>query len=143
MFSLRVRSGCDAKGQKHHLQDKLDQMDKCNKLRIKALPESFNGALTDLKAIAREGHVLVVQNVKKVREDVIQKIEELHEDMEKEVVALEHNYYSLHKKVDIIVDVVTKYETLYEALLLKVATKFDENNMSLSKIDTMLVELKG
>ena len=81
-------------------------MDKSNELRIKAQSRSFNGALTDLKAIARERHVLFIQDVKKVREDVNPKIEELCEDMAKEVTLLEHNYSSLLKKVDIIVDVV-------------------------------------
>ncbi|CAI9288442.1 unnamed protein product [Lactuca saligna] len=129
--------------QEHHIQDKLDQMDKCNELQIKAQSESFNGALTDLKVVARERHVLFIQDVKKLCEDVNQKTKELCEDMEKEVAALEHNYSSLHKKADIIVDVVTKYVTLYETILPKVAKKVDEYDKSYGNIDTLLVELKG
>ncbi|CAI9263344.1 unnamed protein product [Lactuca saligna] len=52
------------KAQEHRLQNKLDQMNKCNKLRVKAQSDSFNGELKELKAVAKERHALFVQDVK-------------------------------------------------------------------------------
>ncbi|CAI9261149.1 unnamed protein product [Lactuca saligna] len=49
------------------------------------------------------------EEVKKVREDVNLKIQELHEEMNKEIIFVQHDYASLHQKVDIICDAVTKF----------------------------------
>ncbi|CAI9287037.1 unnamed protein product [Lactuca saligna] len=75
-----------------------------------------------LKDVSKERHVLLIQDVKKVRKDVNLKIQELREDMGKEVATLNHNYSSLHQKVDIIVGVVTNFVTLYQDLV----PKFDK-----------------
>lgn len=131
------------KGQEHRLSEAIELVDQNNEKRVKAQSTSFNAELKDLKVVARERHVLFVQDLKKVREDINMKIEELCEDMAKEIAALEHNYSSLHKKVDIIVDVVTNYVTLYESLLLKVDKKVEANVKSFGNIDNLLVELKG
>lgn len=61
--------------------------------------------------------MLFVQDVKTVRENVNLKTEELRADMAKEIAALDHIYSSLHKKVDIIVDAITKVVEWYNYLL--------------------------
>lgn len=59
------------------LKNVLDQLDKNNELRVKSQSYSFNHALKELKAIAKKRHVLFVQHVKKVHEDVNLKTQEL------------------------------------------------------------------
>ncbi|CAI9266780.1 unnamed protein product [Lactuca saligna] len=58
------------KAQEHCIQDKLDQIYKNNELRDKSKFESFNGALRALKDVAKERHVMYVQDVKTIRENV-------------------------------------------------------------------------
>ena len=52
------------------IMDKLDQNDKRNELRVKSQSTNFEGEVKDFKRPAKERHVLFVQDVKKVREDV-------------------------------------------------------------------------
>ena len=52
-----------------------------NEIRVKAQSSTFNSNLLDLKVVAKERHVLFIQDVKKVREDVNFKLQELKEDM--------------------------------------------------------------
>lgn len=103
---------------------------------------SFNHELKELKAVAKERHLLFVQDVKKVREDVNLKIEELRVDMAKEIADLDHNYSSLHTKVGIIADVVTKVVEMYNSLLPKVYKKVEVDAQSFGKIKETLSNLK-
>ncbi|CAI9275783.1 unnamed protein product [Lactuca saligna] len=84
------------KGHKHRLQHSIDLVDQNNEKRVKAHSDLFTYELKVLKDVAMERYVLFIQDVKKVSEDVNLKIEELHEDMGKEVAKLNHNYSSLH-----------------------------------------------
>ena len=104
------------KFQELRIQEKLDHMDKCNELRVKAQADNFKGALHELKAVAKERHVLFVKDVKTVHEDVNHKVEELWADME-EIKDLTDNYSSLLTKVDIIVEAVTKVVQWYNSML--------------------------
>ncbi|CAI9267879.1 unnamed protein product [Lactuca saligna] len=91
------------------LMEKVDYSDQTNELRLKNQRSDFLGEVKDLRSVAKERHVLFVQEVKKVREDVNLKIQELHEEMNKEILSIQHDYVSLHQKVDIICDAVTKF----------------------------------
>ena len=95
-------------------------MDRNNEKRVKAPSSTFNSNLLELKAIARERHILLVQDVKKVREYVNFKLQELREDMGREIAILQQDYSSINQKVDLIAYVVTKFVKLYEALHPKV-----------------------
>lgn len=66
-----------------HIMEKLDQKDKTNELRVKSQSLNFLGEVKDFIRLTKEWHVLFVQDVKKVREDVNFQNRELHEDMEK------------------------------------------------------------
>ena len=88
---------------------KLDSMDKCNELRVNSASSTFNDELKDLKKIAKEHHVVFVQDVKTVRENVNHKIEELKVDVSKELREFDNKYSSPLEKVDIIADVVTTF----------------------------------
>ncbi|CAI9294195.1 unnamed protein product [Lactuca saligna] len=90
------------------LHEAIDLVDKNNELRVKFQTSSLNNELKELRTVSKEIHVLFVPDVKTTCENVNLKIEELGVDMAKEILALGHNYSSLHSKVDIIVDVVTK-----------------------------------
>ncbi|CAI9262736.1 unnamed protein product [Lactuca saligna] len=121
--------------QENRLLDAITDADRQNEKRMKAQSMSFTSNLKYLKAIVKEGHILFIQDVKKVREDVNLKIQELREDIGKEVSALQHDYSSLHQKFDIIADVVTKFVKLYESLVPKVAKTADTDVQSFANIN--------
>ncbi|CAI9288903.1 unnamed protein product [Lactuca saligna] len=123
------------KRQENRLLDAITDADRQNEKRMKAQSMSFTSNLKYLKAIVKEGHILFIQDVKKVREDVNLKIQELREDIGKEVSALQHDYSSLHQKFDIIADVVTKFVKLYESLVPKVAKTADTDVQSFANIN--------
>ncbi|KAL7612549.1 hypothetical protein Lser_V15G06652 [Lactuca serriola] len=73
------------KGAEKRIMEKVDQSEKNNELRIQAQGSNFSSAVKDLKAVAKERHVLFVQDVKKVREDVNFKLQELKSEIIVEV----------------------------------------------------------
>lgn len=85
---------------------------------------------------------MFIKDLKTVRENVNLKIEELKVDMVKEIAALDHNYSSLHKKVDIIFNDVTKVVEWYTSLLPNVKKKVEVDVQSFGKINKTLDELK-
>lgn len=80
--------------------------------------------------------------MKTVRENVNIKVQELREDMKKEIAALNHNYSTLHNMVDIIVDVVAKAVGLYSSLVPKFDKMAEVDVTSFGNIDKCLQELK-
>ncbi|CAI9303286.1 unnamed protein product [Lactuca saligna] len=100
------------------LMEKIDYSDQTNELRLKTQRSDFLGEVKELRNVTKERHVLYVQEVKKVREDVNLKIQELHKDMNKEILSVQHDYARLHQKVSIICDAVTKFIKMYEGLSL-------------------------
>ncbi|CAI9295424.1 unnamed protein product [Lactuca saligna] len=123
-------------------RDTLNRMDKNNELRVKAQFESFNGALRALMDVEKEIHVLYVQDVKTIRENVNLKIQELRDDMAKEFTALDHNYSTLHNKVDIIAGVVTKAVNWYNSLVPKFDKKVEVDVTGFGDIAKLVGELK-
>lgn len=99
--------------------------------------------MKDFKRVAKECHVLFVQNVKKVRADVNLKVQELREDMQKEINVAQRDYASLNQKTDIIGDVVSKFEKLYEALSPQITQLSSNNSKSFLEVTTLLSELKA
>ncbi|CAI9300034.1 unnamed protein product [Lactuca saligna] len=93
------------------IMEKVDLNDQSNELRIKSQSSTFNDEVKYFRRIAKEIHVMFVQDVKKVREDVNFKLQELREDMEKEIEVVQRGYASLNQQVDIIDEVVTKVES--------------------------------
>ncbi|CAI9279239.1 unnamed protein product [Lactuca saligna] len=113
------------KAHEHHLQESLDRIQKNNELRVKAQSENLNGDLRALKDVVKERYVLYVQDVKTIREDVNLKLQELRQDMAKEISILTHNYSTIHMKVDIIADVVTKAIEWYNSFTPKFEKKVE------------------
>ncbi|CAI9302133.1 unnamed protein product [Lactuca saligna] len=99
-------------------------------------------ALKELKLVAKERHVLFVQDVKKVREDVNYILQELRQDMEKEIAIVRTDFASLNQKVEIICDAVTKFVKLYESLSPQIAQLSTTENKNFMEAFTMLKELK-
>ena len=54
------------KAVEHRLQHKIDVNDKNNELRLKAQNYLYTSSLKELRNVAKERHVLFVQDVKKV-----------------------------------------------------------------------------
>ncbi|KAL7609165.1 hypothetical protein Lser_V15G10960 [Lactuca serriola] len=69
------------KGAEKRIMGKIDKLDKNNELRLKSQGSNFTSAVQDLKAATKERHILFVQDVKKVREDVNFKIQELKSEL--------------------------------------------------------------
>lgn len=57
--------------------EKVDHNDQNNELRMNSQKSDFVGEVKDLKRLTKERHILFVQEVKKVREDVNLQIREL------------------------------------------------------------------
>ncbi|CAH1428483.1 unnamed protein product [Lactuca virosa] len=66
------------------LLEKVDHNDQNNELRVNSLTSMFRGEVNEFKHLVKERHVLFVQDVKKVREDVNLQLQELRQDMQKE-----------------------------------------------------------
>ncbi|CAI9282846.1 unnamed protein product [Lactuca saligna] len=113
-----------------------------NELRVKAQSKTFNSAFRDLKDIAKARHVLHVQYVKTVRENVNFKIHELRDDMANELSVLNHNHSTLHMKLDIIVDSITKAIEWYNSLVPKFDKKVELDATSFGDMAKLIAELK-
>ncbi|CAI9269813.1 unnamed protein product [Lactuca saligna] len=96
--------------------EKVDHTDQTAELRINSFNLKYVGAVKELTNVQKERHTLFIMDVKKLREDVILKLQELRDDMVREVAVVQNDYATLYKEVDIICDAVTKYVTLYETL---------------------------
>ncbi|CAI9264285.1 unnamed protein product [Lactuca saligna] len=90
------------KAQELRLLNMIDQSDEISELRVKNQYETFNDALKELKTISKQRHVFFVRDVKPVREDVNQELEELRPDMEKELKEVTNSYSLILEKVDIL-----------------------------------------
>lgn len=143
-FEARVVNKCSGliHDSESRIMDKVEQNDKNNELRVKSESSNFQGEVQDFKRLAKERHVLFVQDVKKVREDVNMQIRELREDMSKEIANVQLDYASFKQKVNIICDVFTKYFKLYEHLSPQIAQLSTIDNQSFVEDITLLKELK-
>ncbi|KAL7602722.1 hypothetical protein Lser_V15G16687 [Lactuca serriola] len=91
------------------------------------MEKNFTTTLKDLKAATKERHLLFIQDVKKVREDVNFKIQELKSDLAKDLQAVNTRQEDLHKQVVEILSQLHKLNNIPVADDQKVATmeKFD------------------
>ncbi|CAI9293889.1 unnamed protein product [Lactuca saligna] len=125
------------------LMAKIDLCDKNNESWVKSQKSDFKSNLQDLKMVAKEIHVLFVQDVKKVREEVNFKIQELCEDMEKEISVVRTEFESINKKVDIICEAVAKFSKLYESLSPQITQLSTTDNKNFMEVFKLLKELKS
>ena len=98
--------------------------------------------MKELRNVTKEQHVLFFQEVKKVREDVNFKIQELREDMQKEMLSVQNDYASLNQKVDIICDAVTQFVKLYEGLSPQITQISKSETENFEGVIKLLNELK-
>ncbi|KAL7601073.1 hypothetical protein Lser_V15G24877 [Lactuca serriola] len=87
------------KGAEKRIMEKVYQTDKNNELRVKAPGNNFTSAVQDLKAATKERHILFVQDVKKVREDVNFKIQELKSELAKDLQDVHTRQEDLQKQI--------------------------------------------
>lgn len=85
---------------------------------------------------------MYVQYVNTIRENVNLKLQELNNDMVKEITVLTHNYSTLHMKVDIIADVVTQSIEWYNSFVPKFEKKVTVDATSFGDIVKLLGTLK-
>ncbi|CAI9273156.1 unnamed protein product [Lactuca saligna] len=114
------------KDSESRLMEKIDLCDHSNEMRVNA----------------QKIELLFIQDVKKVREDVNYKLQELRQDMEKEIPNVRTEFASLNQKVDIICDAVTNFTKLYESLSPQIAQLSTTENKNLMKVFMLLKELK-
>lgn len=65
------------KSQEHHLLTVMEQIDTKIEECLKRHSGSFNREVKDLRAVAKEWHILLVDAVKKVKEDVNFKVNKI------------------------------------------------------------------
>ncbi|KAL7604851.1 hypothetical protein Lser_V15G19577 [Lactuca serriola] len=126
------------KGAEKRILEKVDQSDKNNELRVQAQGNNFTTTLQDLKVANKERHLLFIQDVKKVREDVNFKIHELKSDIEKELQAVNTRQEDLHKQVVEILSQIHKLNNTPVAA--------DQNAATMEKFDILIklvTELKS
>lgn len=111
-----------------HILEKVDQVDKNTELRIQAQGSTFSGVVKELKAVTKERHVLFVQDVKKVREDVNFKIHELKNEIAKELKDIHSQHLEVLKQVDVVATELNKVVTapILEANHKETKEKFDQ-----------------
>ncbi|CAI9280861.1 unnamed protein product [Lactuca saligna] len=120
------------------LLEKIDICDHSNEMRVNSQKSTFEGDLKELKLVAKEYHVLFVQDVKKVRKDVNFKPQELRQDVEKEIAVVHTKFASLQQKVDIICDAFIKFSKLYESLSAQIAQLSTTENKNFYEVFTLL-----
>ncbi|CAI9282491.1 unnamed protein product [Lactuca saligna] len=65
------------KDSESHLLEKIDLCDQNNDMRVNAQKSTFEGDLKELKSVAKERYILFIQDVKKLKEDVNYKLQEV------------------------------------------------------------------
>ncbi|KAL7604923.1 hypothetical protein Lser_V15G18161 [Lactuca serriola] len=126
------------KGAENRILEKVDQSDKNNELRVQAQGNNFTTTLKDLKVANKERHLLFIQDVKKVREDVNFKIQELKSDIEKDLQAVNTRQEDLHKQV---VEILSQLHKLNNT-----PVAADQNAATMEKFDILIklvMELKS
>lgn len=76
--------------------------------------------MTKIRDVAKERHVLFIEEVKSVDESIKLKMEDLKFKMSKEVEKIELNCSILHRKVDVLAETIKKlvgYNSLFSTKL--------------------------
>ncbi|CAI9303307.1 unnamed protein product [Lactuca saligna] len=76
----------------------MEQIEGKNKEKLKRPYDSFIDVVKEIKSVAKERHIVFVEVVKKVKEDVNSKIKLIRVDMTHEVWKLDHDYSNLTTK---------------------------------------------
>ncbi|XP_023735583.2 uncharacterized protein LOC111883500 [Lactuca sativa] len=125
------------KGAEKRIMEKVDQTDKNNELRIKAQGSNFTSVVQDLKAATKECHILFVQDVKKVREDVNFKIHELKSELAKDLQDIHTKHADVQKQI---VEVSSKLQKFINVPVLE-AHK-EETKEKFDQLTKLVTELK-
>ena len=120
----------------------MNIIDKNNELRVKAQAGLFGSEIKELRNVAKEHHVLFVQDVMKVCEDVNQKIEEIKVDVSKEMNTLTTNYSLILSKVYIIAGAITNFIQTFQSTIPSIEAKDKEDRAQFGQLKVLLGELK-
>ena len=125
------------KGAEKRIMEKVDQSDKNNELRIQAQGSNFSSEVKDLKAVAKERHVLFVQDVKKVREDVNYKLQELKSELAKELQDIHTQNAEVQKQI---AEVSSRVQKFVDVPILEAHN--EETKEKLDQLTKLVSELK-
>ncbi|CAI9304188.1 unnamed protein product [Lactuca saligna] len=120
----------------------MDQIKSQHEARLKRHADNFQYVVKDLREVAKEFHILFVEEVQKVEKVVKLQTEAIKIDMSNEIAKLDQNYSTLHYKVDVIVDVVTKDVEFYNCLNIEVDSKTAYDSKVFAKLEEFLGSLK-
>ncbi|CAI9259277.1 unnamed protein product [Lactuca saligna] len=98
-------------------------------------------SLADIQFDPEEDNILY-HMIMYEKENLNFKVEDLRNEMTKEVVKLDQNYSNIHTKIDIIADVVTKVFDFYNSLVTKVELKSAYHSKVFAKLEELLGSLK-
>ncbi|CAI9269923.1 unnamed protein product [Lactuca saligna] len=130
------------KDYKFCILEKVDLCDQNNELSVNSQNSTFEGDLKELRKETKERHVLFTQDVKKVREDVNFKLQELCQYMDKEIACVRTAYASLNQKVDIICDAMMIFSKLYESLSPQLSQLYTTERKIFMEVITLLMGIK-
>ncbi|CAI9286228.1 unnamed protein product [Lactuca saligna] len=94
--------------------------------------------IEELRLVAKEHHLLFIEEVKKVQESVNLNVKALKFEMSKEVAKIEHNHSILHDKIDVVVDAIKKLVEHYISFTSKFHVNIDVDSKMLSSLETNL-----
>lgn len=98
--------------------------------------------MTKLRDVAKERHVLFLEEVKRLEESIELKMEDLKSDMSKGMEKIELNYSSLRSKVNVLAEVVKNHVEYNTLFLTKLEAKTETNSKIFDKIEEFLESLK-
>ena len=95
-----------------------------------------------MKTVTKERHVLFVQDVKKVREDVNVKVEELKKEIAKDLQDINSQHLEVQKKVDVVATDLNKILTDSQSPAPILEANPKENKEQFDKLIQLVTELK-
>ncbi|CAI9286170.1 unnamed protein product [Lactuca saligna] len=130
------------KSQEHRLIKIMEKIETKHEEHLKHHADSFQYEGKELRVVAKEIHILFLEEVKKVKDDVNIKVEVIQIVMSKEIVKLSQNYSDLHTKVDVIVGAVMKEREYFTSFSTWVDTKHDSDSNMFAKMEELLGSVK-
>ena len=103
----------------------------------------IDSEINELRNVAKERLVMLVQDVKKVRDDVNLKLEEMKKEVSQEISEVNPRYTSIQEKVDIIAGAVTNFIQTFQATVPTIEAKASDDKEQFAKLKELLGELKS
>ncbi|CAI9263245.1 unnamed protein product [Lactuca saligna] len=130
------------KTHENRLKLDMEKIERQHEDRLKLHARNFEYEVQKLRSVAKECHILFVEEIKKVQEFVNAKVEYLKSEMLKEISKIEQSHSSLEGNIDIVVEAIKKLVEYYTSFASKSDVKTDSDSNVLDKLAEFLGSLK-